>query len=52
MNNIKDLVATIEHYDGNICSDLGLINHEKKMSYSCPHLRGNDDVFIFIKRFT
>lgn len=30
VKNIKDLVATIEHYGGSICDDKGLIKHEKK----------------------
>ena len=29
VKNIKDLIATIEHYDGDICIDPGLIKHEK-----------------------
>ena len=27
---IKDLVATIQHYGGSICNDIGLIKHEMK----------------------
>ena len=30
VKNIKDLVATIEHYGGSICDDKGLIEHEKR----------------------
>lgn len=30
VKNIKELVATIEHYGGDICNDSGLIKHEKR----------------------
>ena len=29
VKNIKDLIATIERYGGDMCSDTGLIKHEK-----------------------
>ena len=34
IKNIKDLVATIEHYGGSICEDPGLLAHEKEESPS------------------
>jgi len=29
IKGIKDLIATIKHYGGNVCGDSGLIKHEK-----------------------
>ena len=44
LKNIKDLVTTIEHYVGDICSDSGLLKHEKMVDSMVTTLKAHNEI--------